>query len=416
MTVTEVLQLLPKEVIMSFDIERDTADLLDVMKKQQIIQNHPYKISECQKHGETYYLTYVHDETKKNHRRQITAKSLSDIENKIYEAHKQAHLLTVEKVAEEWLKSYTNKVKPTAFSRIMSDHKRFILNSSFSQKTISKIKDTDIEDFIEKTIIEKQLRKRALENLKTLLRHIFKYARKHGYISINPMETVEISTVHLYTPPKPVKEAVVFTNKERDLLRDYIKRDSANFKTSAPYAVLLSFQLGLRVGELIALKWSDIHNGKIHIQRQEIVYDKYDENLNKVASSVHEIVEYTKTQAGERKLFLTPEAKRILDSIKFWNKSHKIQSEFIFADKYGKNFNRQRINTCLYNYCVAVDIIKKSSHKIRRSVVSNMLDNIVNQVSVKDFAGHEELETTLNSYYKDVSEEEDVYNGMCACL
>jgi len=45
-----------------------------------------------------------------------------------------------------------------------------------------------------------------------------------------------------------------------------------------------------------------------------------------------------------------------------------------------------------------------------------MLDNIVNQVSVKDFAGHEELETTLNSYYKDVSEEEDVYNGMCACL
>lgn len=102
--------------------------------------------------------------------------------------------------------------------------------------------------------------------------------------------------------------------------------------------------------------------------------------------------------------------------MKAWNQSQNITSEFIFADENGANFNRQRINTCLYGYCVKVGIIKKSSHKIRRSVISTLLDNITNKVSVQAFAGHEELQTTLNSYYKDISEDDDLYKGMCACL
>lgn len=126
----------------------------------------------------------------------------------------------------------------------------------------------------------------------------------------------------------------------------------------------------MRVGELVALKWSDISKGTIHIQRQEVIYDVYDDDLNKTKSSVHEVVEYTKTQAGERILPLTPEAKRILDKIKEWNKIHKLKSDFIFVNASNHNFNRQRINTCLYSYCKKVDIIKKSSHTIRRSVIS----------------------------------------------
>ncbi len=65
-----------------------------------------------------------------------------------------------------------------------------------------------------------------------------------------------------------------------------LKADTANYKDTAPYAILLSFQLGLRVGELIALKWSDISKGVIHIQRQEVIFDKYDDNLNLIAKSV----------------------------------------------------------------------------------------------------------------------------------
>ena len=413
-----ILQLIQDGVNINADEKNKVAELLEQMNKKQVIENHPYKIRTMQRNGTTYFITYVYDETKKDKRKQISAKTRENLDNKIYKEYKQRTLLTFEKVSLEWLHYYKTTVKDTTFDRTMSDYKRFIPKCNFLNKSITSIKAIEIKEYLQKTIIDEKLKKRAYSNLKAMLNGIFAYAFDKEYITKNPMANLKVSTANIVHPTRKTKEEEVFTNKEKDLLRDYIKKDSANYKTTVPYAILLSFQLGLRVGELIALKWSDIDFKKkiIHIQRQETICSKYDDNLNKIASSVHEIKEYTKTQAGNRFLPLTPEALRVLSAVKFWNKSKKINNNFIFVDNEGHNFNRQRINTCLYSYCNKVDIIKKSSHKVRRSVISSLLDNIANKKSVQQFAGHEELETTLNSYYKDISDDDELLLGMCACL
>ena len=412
----ELLNLLSNGVIINDEQEEKVAEIIEQMKKKTVINNHPYEISKISKHGEDYYLTYVYDETKKNHRRQISAKTLENLENKIYDDYLNKTVLTFEKVSKMWLMHYRSSVKDTTFDRTMSDYNRFIPTCSFAQKSISSIKPIEIQEYLQNIILKEKLKVHAYRNMKSIFNGVFKYAYNKEFITKNPMEGLEVSTSNLERPSKKSKEEVVFTRKETDLIKDFIKADSANYKTSVPFAILLSFQLGLRVGELIALKWTDISNGAIHIQRQEVIFNKYDEDLNKVESSVHEIREYTKSQAGDRKLPLTPEAKRILNAVEHWNLEHGIKSDFIFANEDGKTFNRQRINTYLYNYCVKVDIIKKSSHKIRRFVLSNLLDNIVNKVSVQHFAGHEDLQTTLNAYYKDISDDEDLLLGMCSCL
>ena len=406
----------PSGVNIDPDLVNEVADMVEKMTKKNVIDKHPYAITETLRRGQKRFITYVYDESKANKRKQVSASTIENLENKIYEAYKNRNVLTFETVAQEWLKAYKGKVKPQTFSRTMTDYNRFIPKCSFVKKSIKAIDTLTIEKYLEKTIVDDKLQEQAYKNLKSMLNGIFKFALKRRYITENPMETAEVSTTNLVVLPKKTKEAVVFTNKERDKIKDFIEKDSANYKTTAPLAVLLSFQLGLRVGELIALKWTDIEENKIHIQRQEVIYDVYDEELKKTAGSVHKVVEYTKTKAGERFLPLTPVALKILEDVKVWNKNNKIQSEYIFADENGRNYNRQRINTCLYSYCVDVDIIKKSSHKIRRSVISNLLDNIANKVSVSEFAGHENLQTTINAYYKDVSDDNDLFNGMCACL
>ena len=396
--------------------ESEVADLIEIMTRKQVLENHPYEIYSTTRNGQTYFVTYVYDETKKDNRRQISAKTRENLENKIYDDYKQRTLLTFEKVAQLWLRHYRTSVKETTFDRTMSDYNRFIPTCDFANKSISHIKPIEIKEYLQNTIIKEKLKKHGYRNLKSLFNGIFKYAYDKEFIAKNPMDKLVVSTANLQKPSKKQKEEVVFTKKETGMIKDYIKSDSSNYKNTVPYAILLSFQLGLRVGELIALKGTDISHDVIHIQRQEIIYNKYDEELNKIASSVHEIREYTKSEAGDRYLPLTPEAKQILDDVKTWNQVHNIKSEFIFADENGMNFNRQRINKYLYKYCVKVGIIKKSSHKIRRSVISTLLDNIANKVSVQAFAGHEELQTTLNSYYKDISDDDDLYKGMCACL
>lgn len=105
---------------------------------------------------------------------------------------------------------------------------------------------------------------------------------------------------------------------------------------------------------MIALKWTDIKKNTIHIQRQEICYTLEDENEKK---TIHEIVDYTKTEEGDRILPLSPDALKILDNLKKWNKD-----------------------------------------------------------SVRQFAGHKNIQTTFNSYYKDISSNTEFYGEMCACL
>lgn len=412
------LQSFIKKANIDADKENKVAELINEMTKKNVIENHPYEIYTISKKGVLYFVTYVFDETKPNHRKQITAKTKENLENKIYENHKYRYLLTFEKVSIEYLKYYKATVKDTTFARTMSDYNRFIPECTFAHKSITSIKPIDIKEYLQHTILKEKLKKRAYSNLKALLNGIFRYALDKEYISKNPMTDLMISTANLQQPTRKTKEEEVYTNKEKDLLRDFIKADWNNYKNTVPYAILLSFQLGLRVSELVALKWCDIDSNKryIHIQRQETICNKYDDNLVQIESSVHEIKEYTKTQAGNRLLPLTQEALEILKNIETWNTSNEIKSEYIFADTDGRTFNRQRINTCLYSYCNKVNIIKKSSHKVRRSVISSLLDNIANKKAVQSFAGHEELETTLNSYYKDITEDEDLLLGMSACL
>lgn len=393
----------------------DTALLEEMRNKANVLKEHPYKISKQKKHGETYYITYVKDETKRNNRRQISAKTLANLENKIYEAYKAENTLTFGKFSKEWLKYYKNTVKETTFSRTMGTYKRFMPSCSLANKDIRKIKMLDVKKYLQNTIKKEELLEQAYKNLKSLLNGIFTYALEQEIINKNPMNGMKVSLAHIKQKEQKEQKELVFVDSEKEMLRNAIKADVANFKNTIPFAILLAFQLGLRVSELIALKWSDISNGSIHIQREEIVYDKYDSDCNLINSSYHEIIERTKTDSGNRILMLTPEATLILKQVQEWNDSHGIHSEFIFAKKNGMNFNRQSINTRLYSYCTKIGIIKKSSHKIRSTVISNLLDTIVNKKAVQIFAGHKQIDTTLG-YYRNTSSEEELYYGMCACL
>ena len=410
----KLLQYLKENPNIVIDNESDVAVVKEAMNKDKVLKSHPYKIVEVQKHNETYYLTYVYDETKKNHRRQITAKTKANLENKIYSIFLQSQVKTFQDVYDEWYhNSYKNEVKAQTHSRMGSDYTRFLANNNFIKKPIEEIDACDVEELVHKLIIDFKLRNQGYKNLKSLLNGVFNYAKRKKYIKENPMKSAFFSTANIVPPKKAKKESVVFTTEEANLIKKAVLDDKANFKTSIPFGILLSFQLGLRVSELIALKWSDIENNTIHIQRQEICYT-ITENATK--RTIHEIVEYTKTVAGDRILPLSKEAVSILEDIKNWNKEHDIVSEYIFADKDGNHFKRQRFNSRLYRYCDCNNIIKKSSHKIRRCVISTLLDNVKNKDSVRLFAGHEKIQTTFNAYYKDISSDKDFFDEMCAYL
>ena len=110
-----ILQLIQNGVNINADEKNKVAELLEQMNKKQVIENHPYKIRTIQRNGTTYFITYVYDETKKDKRKQISAKTREHLDNKIYDEYKSKTLLTFEKVSLEWLHYYKTTVKDTTF-------------------------------------------------------------------------------------------------------------------------------------------------------------------------------------------------------------------------------------------------------------------------------------------------------------
>ena len=60
---------------------------------------------------------------------------------------------------------------------------------------------------------------------------------------------------------------------------------------------MLMFCTGIRVGELVALKWCEVTDNSIKIRRTEIFYKGDDEKR------VYEIRDFPKTEAGVQYLF-----------------------------------------------------------------------------------------------------------------
>ena len=87
-----------------------------------------------------------------------------------------------------------------------------------------------------------------------------------------------------------------------------------------------------------------------------------------------------------------------------------IDSEFLFVDKNGRHLYKESVNDVLYTLCQKVDSYKKSSHKIRKTTISSMIDNGMNPTTIINLVGHKEYSTTLNSYCRERKNQEAIRN------
>lgn len=409
------------EICGTLATEQDVADYVAYMKKKKILENHNHAITISTRDGKTVYRTYVDDKTKKSGRRQIEATTRENLDKKIIVHYNMAHKSkghVFEDVYKDWLfTSKQNKVSGGTIQRINNDYLRFYKSHEISQKAVESLTCDYCEKFLNKTIKDYGLTRKALNNMKTILINVVRYSIKNKYISENPLDDVDLDNTFIQRPRKRNDDEEVFNYEEIAQLESFILDDVKNFTDTAPYAILLSFQLGLRVGELICLKWEDISDTKIHVQRMVRTYNTINpETLKPTDERITEVLPFTKTPAGDRIIHLTPKAIEYLKCIKEMNEKNGFsQGEFIFYQKTGERMNRQRINTVLYGYCDKINITKKSSHKLRKTFISNLIENGFNPSVIIRIVGHEDYHTTLNSYCRGLKSEKEIEDKMDMC-
>ena len=224
-------------------------------------------------------------------------------------------------------------------------------------------------------------------NVKTIMNGMFEYAVRKKYLSENPMDKVRI-LVKFRQVVKKSGRTQTYNTEELQCLNQYLDKMYAETKDSVFLAVKLNFLIGLRIGELVSLRWSDIEGNHLHIMREEI---------RNQTTNTYEVVEHTKTYQ-DRFVILVPKALEIL---------HKIprESEYIFTRDSQRIVSRQ-VAYVLEKYAQSQGMEVKSSHKIRKTFASLLNANGVPVDCIREMLGHNNLSTTLGYIYNPLTESE----------
>lgn len=309
---------------------------------------------------------------------------LLDVEENGFSNNENFQNPTFAEVADLWLDSYKNTVKPTTYQgvKIKLD---VVIDLYF---TDMKIKQISVA-YCQKVAIKLSNRYVLYANYYSVISRIFKYATSLDIIKSNPLDKI------IKPKNKPLKVKENYYTKEE--LTDFLKVCKANSNpVDYTFFHLLAFT-GLRTGEAIGLMWSDVdfENKRLSISRTAVVIGK------------KQTVQDPKTKRSKRVITLDDET---LSVLKLWKrqqikeyfqagKAYQHDSNYIFTNNDGKWLSTAVMKVKLQRFFCKHNTLKKiTPHGFRHTHASLLFEAGVAAKIISDRLGHNNVQTTLDMY------------------
>ena len=400
----ELLSYCIKSGIVNMD---DVQDQMTKKFKETILKHHKHKIWQG-KDGR--YRTHIDDSTAKSGRRLIVKTREEDLLEHLADFYSLddtgdsdgKEVLTLEKLYPQWLehkKLYTTA--ETYIMRIECDWKKYYVGTDIIKKPLKSLTKLSLDEWAHKLIKDHNMTKNQYYNSTVIMRQALDYAADLGIITENLFSAVHIDGKRMFRKvKKKADETQVFLSNEIPRIQeqawnDFMTNDKLTHRL-APLAILFQFQTGVRIGELCACCEEDIEDENyIHIQR-----------MYRYGSRESEVIEHTKTSCGDRRIFLTDRAKKYIRLAQKYKAEHGIISKYIFSVN-EKPLSNWSVASRYKRYCDNIGIIRKTSHKTRKTYISALIDGKVNINTVREMVGHADERTTYNNYCFDRSTENE---------
>lgn len=243
-----------------------------------------------------------------------------------------------------------------------------ILIKYFKDCDTEKIKRSDIQMYI--NLCGKLYTRQTVISRLKILRQIFEYLEEQDEEFISPVSKIKIPRC------KSAKELIVSTVSDINKL---MKVKCPQYKKDL---IQIAFRTGMRIGEILTLKWSDINfeENYLIVNRTLSIYNKGNAVINA-----------PKTPRSHRAIDLDNVTINIFKRVM----SEKgTSNEFIFTKRNGKIYSRQCIR--LYELCDQAGIARRNFHSLRHSHISYCLSHKIDIATVQNRAGHMNATTTLH--------------------
>ncbi|MDA2920011.1 tyrosine-type recombinase/integrase [Desulfobacterota bacterium AH_259_B03_O07] len=245
------------------------------------------------------------------------------------------------------------------------------LNNFLGEKKLSAITPGDIQDYQSSRL--KDGKKPATVNRElACLKHLFNVAKQRNkFFGENPVSRVKFLEENNHV------ERILTPEEENKLL--------SNSASHLKPIILTAINTGMRKGEIISLKWSnvDFDNDLITIEATNTKSKKQKKiPINSVL----------------RKVFLEQKLKTGFD-------------EYVFHTPEGKPYYRQdSLKKSFLGACKRAGIKRLRFHDLRHTAATRMMENGANIVAVSKILGHSDLKTTMRYAHPDESLKKAVEN------
>ena len=224
-----------------------------------------------------------------------------------------------------------------------------------------------LDEWVHRLIKDNNMTSKQYYNATVIMRQALDYAVDLEVIEFNPLSRVRVDGRRLFRKEKKKESFTqVFSEEEVRHIEEFVREDTekpahSRIHKLAPLGVLFMLKTGIRVGELLALRYEDISEDRkwIHIQ--------------------------TKAKQQE---YGTPDDGYIFSSTQDPLPYQPVQYQF-------------------EHYSKKLQTVQKSSHKARKTYISALIDEGLNLNSVREFVGHTDERTTLHNYCFDRSNDDE---------
>ena len=169
------------------------------------------------------------------------------------------------------------------------------------------------------------------------------------------------------------------------------------------HAVIVLIYTGMRIGELLGLKWEFINFDKKTARVTDSVVlvknrDKEDDNSPKYKLLEQESV---KTASGDRIIYLNQKAISALRQLQQINGKQKS----VMASKNGRVMMPRNFNRMLEGVLLRCGLESSGAHTLRHTYASMLFKNGVDVKTVSELLGHSDVGVTYNTYIHLVKEQ-----------
>lgn len=390
----------------------DVSDVVNDMKKTKVLNIHPYTIT-APKTDKGRWQTFLKDE--QGGRKKVSATTEKGLFDKLYYHYFEENAVTLESFYPEWIaKRYEQGISARTVRRNENHWEKYYRKHPIVQRPLHKLTAEEIENFFHEAIKKYGLTTKELGNMKLIFVDMLKLAKKRNLIKENPFLDVDIKTTACKPQKKQNDTSRVYLPEEREkVFRELQREIRERPNVTDMYAVYLLFKLGLRIGELVALKWEDIDtvNSEIHIHRMETL------EANSSGKLCPLIAEYTKKKSpyGDRFLPYGDYERALFEKVKEINERCGYEHQgFIFCDENGRT-NIRSIDNLIRKVCEHAGVEVKSAHDIRRTVASEMFNSGIPVEIIRNYLGHSDIKTTF-SYILDNNGKQKTNNMILQAL